>query len=98
MSGSKPFESCQVVEFLPDGSAVCLYTDALPLADLGRLTMERASNVEWDETDQVWTATLENVLFGGVLVIEGREIARHADRGEVIKMEKDYFNSERLRK
>ena len=40
--------------FRPDGSAVCLHTDLLPLADLGTLTVERNSEVEFNHGTQLW--------------------------------------------
>jgi len=38
----------------PDGSIECLHTDALPLGDIGSLTVRRASSVDFNESTQLW--------------------------------------------
>jgi len=43
-----------VLTFRPDGSGRGLWTDAIPLANLGRLTVRRVSRIDWSETRQVW--------------------------------------------
>ena len=40
--------------FKPDGTAQCLWTEALPLHELGRLEITRASNIEFNNADQKW--------------------------------------------
>lgn len=40
--------------FNPDGTAQCLWTDALPLHELGRLEITRATNIEFNNTTQQW--------------------------------------------
>jgi hypothetical protein len=40
--------------FKPDGSAVCLWHEAIPLHELGWLIMERASTIEFNEGCQQW--------------------------------------------
>ena len=50
----------------PTGEVRCVYDEALPLAELGRLTIARGSHVEPD-TAGLWTADLSPVggpLFG----------------------------------
>lgn len=42
------------IKILPDGDIVMLYSDDSPLKDLGRLNLQRASNVEWDHIGQYW--------------------------------------------
>lgn len=42
----------------PGGLVVSLYTDKLPFSKIGRLSVERASNVEFDTALQGWTVTL----------------------------------------
>jgi hypothetical protein len=42
------------ISFNPDGTAQCLWTDALPLHELGRLEITRASNIEFNNADQKW--------------------------------------------
>jgi hypothetical protein len=40
--------------FKPDGTAQCLWTEALPLHELGRLEIYRATNIEFNNTTQQW--------------------------------------------
>jgi len=42
------------LQFNPDGSAHCLWTDAISLHDLGRLEITRASNIEFNNGTQHW--------------------------------------------
>lgn len=42
------------ISFTPDGTAQCLWTDALPLHELGRLEIHRASNMEFNNSTQHW--------------------------------------------
>jgi hypothetical protein len=40
-----------------DGNVRAVYSDVLPLRELGKISVERASTVEFDPERQVWTAT-----------------------------------------
>jgi hypothetical protein len=42
------------IQFTPDGTAHCLWTDAISLHDLGRLEIRRASNIEFNNATQQW--------------------------------------------
>lgn len=42
------------ISFNPDGTAHCLWTDAISLHELGRLEIQRASNIEFNNADQKW--------------------------------------------
>jgi hypothetical protein len=42
------------IQFNPDGSAQCLWTDAISLHDLGRLQIRRATNIEFNNATQKW--------------------------------------------
>ena len=42
------------IAFNPDGTAQCLWTEALPLPELGRLQITRASNIEFNNATQQW--------------------------------------------
>jgi len=42
------------ITFNPDGTALCLWTDALPLHELGRLEIHRATNIEFNNLTQQW--------------------------------------------
>ena len=61
------------------GEVHCMASDpAMEIVrELGRVTMTRASDVEWDETSQEWVATTRG----------GQEIARGGSRTEVIARE-----------
>ena len=45
-----------VLIFKPDGTAQGLYTEAIPLETLGRLSVRRASSIEFDDAAQQWVA------------------------------------------
>jgi len=47
-----------VLQFSPDGRGLCLHTELLPLADIGRLEVQRASMVEFNQRVQKWEVTL----------------------------------------
>jgi len=42
------------ISFHADGTAHCLWTEALPLHELGRLEISRASNIEFNNSTQHW--------------------------------------------
>ena len=42
------------ISLKPDGTAQCLWTEALPLHELGRLQITRASNIEFNNSTQHW--------------------------------------------
>jgi len=42
------------ISFHTDGTAQCLWTEALPLHELGRLEVTRASNLEFNNHTQHW--------------------------------------------
>ena len=46
----KPAE--HVITFRPDGTALCLWTEAVPLQELGRLEVHRAINIEFNNITQ----------------------------------------------
>ncbi len=50
------------LSFRPDGSAIGLYTEAIDLRCIGRLRIERASRVEFDNAQQVWRVSDLNGL------------------------------------
>ena len=55
------------ITFAPDGTARCLWTEAVPLHQLGRLDIQRASTVEFEPSNQQWEVRLasdpETVAF-----------------------------------
>jgi hypothetical protein len=50
------------IKILPNGDLKMLYTDAIPLHAIGRVTVQRASEVEYDHARSGWTVKL---LSGG---------------------------------
>jgi hypothetical protein len=42
------------MSFHPNGTAVCLWTEAVPLHELGRLEIHRATNIEFNNFAQRW--------------------------------------------
>ena len=42
------------ISFKPDGTVQCLWTEAVPLHELGRLEINRATNIEFNNTTQHW--------------------------------------------
>ena len=42
------------ISFTTEGTAHCLWTEALPLHELGRLEITRASNIEFNNSTQQW--------------------------------------------
>ena len=71
------------------GDIETLWTDALPLAELGTMTMKRASKIEFNEEIQMW----------GVF-IEGSRAAVYANasRQACLDWEIEYFNRRILEK
>ena len=55
-----------------------LHTDSAALGLFGPKRVTRASDVEFDHSRQEWVATLR----------DGREIARHPERDEVLRQER----------
>jgi hypothetical protein len=47
-----------IILFKPGGTARCLWTEAVPLQELGRLELQRASTVEFNHPMQVWEVRL----------------------------------------
>ena len=47
-----------VITFAADGTARCLWTEAVPLHQLGVLDVHRASQVEFNPSKQVWEVRL----------------------------------------
>ena len=42
------------ITFTQEGTAQCLWTEALPLHELGKLEVTRASNLEFNNSTQHW--------------------------------------------
>jgi len=59
--------NAHTITFAPDGTARCLWTDLVPLHELGRLEVQRASTVEFNSVTELWEVRLasdtETVAF-----------------------------------
>ena len=47
-----------VITFARDGIMRCLWTEVVPLHELGHLALERASTIEFNEGNQQWQVRL----------------------------------------
>ena len=72
-----------VLTFNPDGSAQALYTEAIPLHTLGRLSVQRASMIEFDDAGQEWVVRSPS----------GDELFRDPVRQRCLDWERDFFNN-----
>ena len=43
-----------IITFAPDGTARCLWTEVVPLHELGYLEVNRGSNIEFNNAAQQW--------------------------------------------
>lgn len=69
--------------FTPDGTAHGLYTEAIDLTLLGRLTVKRASRVEFSEKGQCWE----------VRTLRGRLIFSAPTRQQCLDWEQRHFTA-----
>ena len=67
--------------FLPNGICQGLYTEAIDLSQLGRLRVERASSIEFDNDKQAWWVRLPRL--GRVYCSPSRE--------NCLRWEEQYF-------
>jgi hypothetical protein len=72
--------------FLPDGTAQGLYTEAIDLSALGRLTVRRASSIEFDNATQAWWVRLPKL---------GR-VYCSPSRATCLEWEQQHFHAEGL--
>ena len=55
---TKMNRAAHTITFALDGTARCLWTEAVPLPELGRLEIQRASTVEFNAATQCWEVRL----------------------------------------
>ena len=72
-----------VLTFNPDGTVQGLYTEAISLHELGRLSIQRASAIEFDDASQKWV----------VRSPEGAELYQSSSRQQCLDWERGYFNN-----
>ena len=68
--------------FDPEGTGHGLYTEAIDLTAIGRLSIRRASHIEFDDRDQRWCVTTPG----------GRHLFNSPTRGECLAWEQQHFN------
>jgi hypothetical protein len=73
---------------LPDGTVHGLYTEAIDLAALGTLNIERASTIEFDNRSQLWRVCHQ----------DGHRLYSSASRIDCQRWEQEFFTSEVLLK
>lgn len=77
--------NAHTITFAIDGTARCLWTEALPLRELGRLDIQRASTVEFNPATQQWEVRLasnsETVAFS------------HSSRKTCLQWERNTINA-----
>jgi len=72
-----------ILEVTENGDLVCLYTDEVDLFALGRVEgVRKASNVEFNEADQVWE----------VLSLDGEVLYTNPNREKAIDWEIEAFS------
>jgi hypothetical protein len=77
-----------LIQFTPDGRGRCLYTEAIDLAGLGRLTLKRASRVEFNAVRQLWE--VQTPAPHG----QRRLLYSDASRQRCLEWERDFFNEQ----
>jgi len=71
-----------VIRFDCAGNGHCLYTEAIDLAALGNLEIARASNIEFNNSLQVWE----------VRRMDGAILYTHPSRTNCLNWEMQYLN------
>ena len=74
-----------VIDISTEGVVSCLWNEELPLAELGRLEVRRASNVEFNHVSQEWEVRLASC--------PGRVAFSHGSRATCIDWEIETINS-----
>jgi len=62
-----------------DGTASCLWDEAIDLTKLGKVTVRRASRIEWDEISQAWW----------VQTPDGKPLFNSPSRNECLRWERE---------
>jgi hypothetical protein len=79
-----------VISIAPDGTLKCLYTEKIDLREFGTPHVERASNVEFDNTRDGWTVQ----FVDGTFMVNPLGIPRLFDtREEALRAEVDFLQS-----
>jgi hypothetical protein len=76
-----------IITFTPDGTGHTLYTEIVDLALLGRLSIKRASSIEFDNSYQTWR------VFG----TDGRQLYEAPSRQACLEWERTHLEEHDLR-
>ncbi len=80
---------CAVIQFSADGTGKAVYTETLPLSEIGSLAMQRDSTVEFNANNQQWevrlTSNPEAIVYS------------HQLRSECIKWEVNKLNEDLMK-
>ena len=69
-----------IITFAADGTARCLWTEAVPLQEIGVLDVQRASQVEFNSSRQVWEVRLASNREVVAFSHPSRETCLHWER------------------
>ena len=72
-----------IITFAPDGTARCLWTEAVPLHHLGRLDIQRASTVEFNGNKQTWEVRLASTPEAVAFSDPSRDICLNWERNTI---------------
>lgn len=84
-----------ILLFTPDGEARGLYSEQIDLREIGALTIERASCVEFNPDSQLWevrTPTHDNE--GRLCENPGELLFEHPFREDCLKWEREHFEAQ----
>lgn len=70
----------EIITFTPDGAGHCLWTEVVPLWELGRLVLQRASTVEFNHQTQLWEVHLASAPDAVAFVHPSREYCLQWER------------------
>ncbi|MEI7435995.1 MAG: hypothetical protein WCL16_04205 [bacterium] len=76
------------ITFTTDGTGHALYTEAIELASIGRLAVQRATTIEYDN----------NTLYWRVRNLNGSALFNSASRQKCLDWERQHLESEEDRK
>lgn len=84
------------IKICADGSISMLYTDALPLHEIGMVSVRRASEVEYDPDRKGWTVKFVSggwLGMGDELAADVAKSAVFRQRGEALAAEVRYLEA-----
>jgi hypothetical protein len=79
-----PEDHGNIMTFDIHGTAHCLWNEAVPLQELGRLEMKRAATIEFNSTTQVWEVRLASAPEAVAFAHPSRETCLHWERNHAL--------------